>query len=389
MSRIEWDYHLIASEPREQVLRAQFSNALAGAAKWNVLFPRGTWHGANLAPVGGSIDLDSGILEEMVANWTAAGRPKLPVRVTHRHLDDDVPAKDRPALEKAVGWLTDLRVTAHGLEALTEWTPAGKAAVEGGEFAFWSPEWQPRHRDRRTGDVKGWWLSGTALTNDPFFNEMPPVAASTSSVESTEPTHTKEQHMTKEQLEALRASLGLAADATVEQILKASAERGAEIATLKAEATKLKASTPAAEVITAAVAPIKAQVDTLTAELAKRDAALLERDVNDAVAKAKRGDGKMGRTITEKLVAHAMRVAKSDGLAAAVDFLEAIPATVPVQAIGVDTKDEGALSASAANEKLTIIANELESKGVKAPMEVALASNPELARIARSLTTNR
>ena len=371
------------------ILRAQFSTAFA-AGKWNTLFPRGTWHGANLAPVGGSIDLDSGILEEMVANWEAAGRPKLPVRVTHRHLDDDVPAKDRPELEKAVGWLTDLRVTAQGLEAFTEWTPAGKAAVDGGEFAFWSPEWQPRHRDRRTGDVKGWWLSGTALTNDPFFNEMPPVAASTSSAETTEPNQ-QEQYMNEKQLEALRASLGLAADATVEQILKASAERGAEIATLKAEAVKLKASSTPAEVITAAVAPIKAQVDTLTAELAKRDAALLERDVNDAVSKARRGDGKMGRTITEKLVAHAMRVAKSDGLAAAVEFLEAIPASVPVQALGTDTTEEGAVTPATAHQKLIAAADANAKDGITgaAAMEKALRENPELARVARQLTTNR
>lgn len=193
--------------------------------------------------------------------------------------------------------------------------------------------------------------------------------------------------MTKEQLEALRASLGLAADATVEQILKASSMLVSERDTLKAEASKLKASTPDAAIITAAVAPIKEQVATLTAELAKRDAALLERDVNDAVAKAKRGDGKMGRTITEPLVARALKIAQGEGLKAAVDFLEALPATVPTAPLGVDTKAEGALSASAANEKLTVIANEMEAKGVKSPMEAAMAANPELTRAARSLTT--
>lgn len=369
-------------------LRASGGIAFAAeAGRWNLLFPRGTWHGANLAPVGGSIDLDSGILDEMVANWAAAGKPRLPVRVTHRHLDDDVPAKDRPSLEKAVGWLTDLRVTAQGLEALTEWTPTGKASVEGGEFAFWSPEWQPRHRDRRSGETKGWWLSGTALTNDPFFNEMPPVAASVASTETTD-THTKEQHMTKEQLEALRASLGLAADATVEQILKASSTLVSERDTLKAEAAKLKASTPDAAIITAAVAPIKEQVATLTAELAKRDAALLERDVNDAVVKAKRGDGKMGRTITEPLVARALKIAQGEGLKAAVDFLESLPATVPTAALGVDTKAEGALSASAAQAKLDALAGELRAKGVKDATAQAIAQLPTEALIAQGLATN-
>lgn len=377
-----------AVEAHVPTLRASGGIAFAAdAGRWNLLFPRGTWHGANLAPVGGSIDLDSGILDEMVANWAAAGKPKLPVRVTHRHLDDDVPAKDRPELEKAVGWLTDLRVTAQGLEALTEWTPTGKASVEGGEFAFWSPEWQPRHRDRRTGEVKGWWLSGTALTNDPFFNEMPPVAAS-ASAETTEPNH-KEQHMTKEQLEALRASLGLAADATAEQILKASAQLVGERDALKAESVKLKASVPTAEVITAAVAPVKAQVEALTAELAKRDAALLERDVDAIIATAKRGDGKTGRAINDVLVATAKKLAVADGLKAAQAFLEALPLSVPLAPMGLPSGDGAPLTAEAAGKKLQARADELRAKGDPTPMISAMREMPEVTLIAEGRSAPR
>lgn len=377
---------LCAHAPRVPMLRAQFSHALSAEGKWNLLFPRGTWHGANLAPIGGSINLDSGLLDEMVANWEAAGKPKLPVRKTHRHLDDDVPAKDRLELEKSFGWLTDLRVTAQGLEALTEWTPAGKAAVEGGEFAFWSPEWQPRHRDRRTGETKGWWLSGTALTNDPFFNEMPPVAASADDAEekSTDPTH-KEQHMTKEQLEALRTKLGLAADATVEQILTASSKLVEERDTLKAETSK--PATLPAEVITAAVAPVKAQVDALTAELAKRDAALLERDVEAIVATAKRGDGKTGRAINDVLVATAKKLAATDSLKAAADFLEALPLSVPLAAVGVAGVADEALSAEAAGKKLIARAEELRAKGDPTPMVTAMREMPRETLIAEGRTT--
>lgn len=366
------------------MLRAQFATAFAAeAAKWNVLFPRGTWHGANLKPIGGSIDLDSGLLEEMVANWQAAGKPKLPVRKTHRHLDDDVPAVDRPALERAFGWLTDLRVTAQGLEALTEWTPEGRTEVEGGAFAFWSPEWQPRHVDRRTGEVKGWWLSGTALTNDPFFNEMPPVAAA---VLPTDPPAALENPMNEEQLKQLRASLGLAADASVEVVLAAASKLGADVKALKASVEKQPTLTAAVQ------EAVKAAVEPLNAQLKAADSKLLELELAGLITTAKRGDGKLGRAIVDEKVKPvlsklvATESSREEGLKVAAAYLEAIPCTVPMQASGYGTRDEGKLTASAANEKLTRIADELRAKGVPNSMEQALLANPELAKAARALT---
>lgn len=364
-------------EARTPVLRAQFSGRFAASEVWNQLFPKGTWHGANLAPIGGSITIDDSMLEEMVANWRAAGSPPLPVYKTHGHLDEDVSPLERAELSKAFGYLTDFRVTAQGLEAKTEWTPAGKAMVDAGEFAFWSPEWQPRHRDRRTGEVKGWWLSGTALCSDPFFNEMPPVAASADDAETTDtnPQH-RSNTMNEEQLKQLRASLGLAADASVDTILKAAAETAT-----------LKASAPTADVITAAVAPVKAQVESLTAELAKRDAALLERDVEALVATAKRGDGKQGRAINDVLVATAKKLAK-DSLKAAEEFLQALPLTVPLAPSGVAGEAEAPLTAATAKEKLDAIADGLIKTGTKRglAMEEAIRANPELARVAQQLT---
>lgn len=361
------------------ILCAQFAGRFAASEVWNLLFPKGTWHGENLRPIGGSITIDDEMLKEMVANWREAGSPPLPVYKTHAHLDEDVSALERAELSKAYGYLTDFRVTAAGLEAKTEWTPAGKAMVDAGEFAFWSPEWQPKHRDRRTGEMKGWWLSATALCSNPFFQEMPPVAAS-AHAESTESPITKEQHMTKEQLEALRASLGLAADATVEQILKASADQRAALVATEA---KLKDSTPTAEVITAAVAPVKAQIETLKAELAKRDAAILERDVDALVATAKHGDGKSGRAINDVLVATAKKIAVSEGLTAAKSFLEALPLSVPLKATGVTGDVDTVLSAEAAAKKLNARAAELRAANVKNPTEVAINEMPEVAAIAQ------
>lgn len=338
--------------------------------RWNTLMPRGKWHGANLASVGGSIDLTDAYFAEMIANWQGAGKPRLPIRKTHLHLQ-----KDDPELQASYGSLTDFRIGATGLETLTDWTDNGRAEVRSGRFASWSPEWYPTHVDRRTGEKKGAWLSGTALTNDPFFISMPPVAASAA------PTpQDRSNTMNEEQLKALRAKLGLAADATPEQCIAAANKAGAVTAAVQ----------PNAEAITAAVAPVKAQVDALTASLATREkqvdaltASLLERDVTALVATAKRGDGKNGRAITDKQVALAQKLAKSDGLTAATEFLNELPLNVPIAAVGQAGTTDAPLTAAAASEKLKLEAEKLSKDGNTTPWLSALARNPELALLAQ------
>lgn len=360
------------------VLFGSFSTLRAAAVDskaWNLLMPRGTWHGKNFERLGGSITIDDAVLTSLVSNWQEAGRPPLPIRKTHGHLETDDPVK-LLELQKSYGLLTDLRITADGLEALTEWTPAGAELVRSGEWNFWSPEWAPRYQDRRSGEVKEWWLQGTALTNDPYFNEMPPVAAA---VLPTDPPAAQEQNpMNEEQLKQLRASLGLAADASVEVVLAAASKVQA-----------LKASVEKQPTITAAV---QEAVKPLVEQLKAADAELLEMKVTSLLASAKRGDGKMGRAIVDEKVKPvvmkliAAESSREEGLKAAAAYLDAFPCTVPMQAVGYGSKEEGALTASSANDKLNAIANELSAKGTKNAMEAALIANPELAKAARSLT---
>lgn len=381
---------LLADEvKRSDVLISAFTARALVAGRepqWNVIFPRGTWHGPNFEKLGGSFTVDDAFISEVIENWRAAGSPRLPVRWTHEHLRNDDPAKV-PFLDRKAANVIDLRATEQGLEGLTEWKPAGAKDIEDGVFDAWSAEWSPRHINRLTGKVGGWFLSGVALTSEPYFNLMPPVAAS-ASAESTEQPPTKEQHMmTKEQLELLRTSLGLAADATMEQIIKASADQRAA---LVASEAKLKDSTPTAEVITAAVAPVKAQIETLKAELAKRDAAILERDVEALVATAKRGDGKSGRAINDTLVATAKKLARGEGgLVEAKAFLEAIPMSVPLKATGVSGGDGEPLTAETAGKKLLARAEELRAQKDPNPMITAMREMPEVALIAEGRTTSR
>lgn len=315
----------------------------AAAAKWNLIFPRGEWHGANLAPIGGSITIDDEMLSDVVANWVAAGKPPLPVRKTHAHLDESDPVK-RLELEKAYGLLKDMRVTADGLEVLTEWNSAGAEAVRAGEWNFWSPEWQPSHTDRATGEKRGWWLSGVALTNDPFFNSMPAVAASS----AIPPRSSTGNQLKGKQMNyaKIAAALGMPEDSTEEAIIQACNSMKAAFdmkpqmqASLTAEVSK-------------AIEPLRATVETLKAEVAKKDEALFARDVEDVI-KAAKAEGFQCEPLRDAIVL----VAKAKGLDEARKLAAASP-KVNLTTTGVPGADgkkavASALEYSASLEKFS------------------------------------
>lgn len=376
----------LSAKPDDETIRMRFAagsplDASGAGPKWNVLIPMGTYHGPTLAPVGGKFTFDAAFFNELIANWKANGSFRIPVRWGHEHDRNNDPAKAKDLDRKAANG-TDLRVTAKGLEVLTDWNTTGRRDVTAGEFDSWSAEFRMRHLNRLTGEVGGPLLTGVGLTNDPFFNLMPPVAAS-AGAESTDPTPNQEQQMTPEQLKKWALSLGLSADATAEQCISASNER-----VTAAEARISAAATVPSEVINAAVKPVQDQVIALSAALEVEKNKGLERDVDAAIEAGKRGDGKMGRAITAELRGFILATAKgAGGLAEAQKLIAAIPASIPMKAIGIESAAEGGISASAANEKLNSIANELQAKGDKAPMESAMRSYPELAKAARSLST--
>jgi phage I-like protein len=366
------------------LLRAAFANRLEAdaAPKWNLLLPKGEWFGENFKALGGSIAIDDAMLAEIVGNWRDAGRPPLPVRKTHLHLDDATPALDRAELDASFGLIEDLRITTSGLEALTRWTDEGRALVAGGRWNFWSAEWQPKHRDRSTGEVKGWWLSGSALTNSPFFNSMPRVAASEVAV-STQPPTPKEKRMLPELKKRLAMALKCAEDCTDEELV-ASCEKtmGAAVSASAIE-EKLTAS------INAAVSPLQAQlkasleqVETLKTDAEKAKTALLERDVEALMVSAK-SEGKAVEPLREFVVS----AAKREGIEAAKKLVAALPVTVALKATGIDG-DNKPLSASDAATKLEAIRAANVAAGMTGviAMESAMRSNPELARAAQALT---
>lgn len=123
----------------------------------------------------------------------------------------------------AVGWLKagTFRIAANGqIEAQAEWTPRGKAIIEAREYRYVSPAIAYSRADN---EVKG--LFSLGLVPRPNFTELPALNSQTDSL------------MTKEQLTALCAALGLAADAAPDTIIASAAKLKADHATALNAAT--------------------------------------------------------------------------------------------------------------------------------------------------------
>ena len=159
------------------------------AKRWQPIATTGTWSGHTA----GKFTLQTEDLETIVANFKRLG---LDVVVDYEHQSlygDKAPAS---------GWIRHpdgLRVQDGALVAYIEWTDAAKAQIKAGEYRYLSPTLVPHGTDPKSGEDVGWTLHSVALTNTPFFNELPPIAAKNQS------SHKKETEMTKEQMEALQA----------------------------------------------------------------------------------------------------------------------------------------------------------------------------------------
>jgi phage I-like protein len=303
-------------------------------AKWNLIFPRGEWFGQNLAPIGGSIKLDDALFAELMTNWQNAGRPPLPV--TYHHVDSEhAPGVTPEEKKKAAGWFEDLRVTPYGLEGLTKWTEAAKERIRADEYRFFSPEWTSQHIDRRTGETKGWWLYGAALLNDPFFNELPRVAAKDIEItthQTTKGTAPKEPQMDKKRL---CAALGMPETAPDEEVMAAleakckakQPDDGAKLsAAMKEVAEPLKAALSATE---AKVALLEAANAKLVTERLDVEVKLLADEVVAA--------GKVLPVDREKVVAFAKKYSVEDARTVYGGMARVVPATGELGIKGDDT----------------------------------------------------
>lgn len=178
---------------------------------------------------------------KVVAAATAYWSPEdMPLDFDHQTLNTITkggPGGQAPAS----GWVktANLSAEADGVYANDiDWTPQAAAAITGKQYKYFSPLMGVKN-----GEVTG--LYGGGLTNDPAIAGLTRVAAS-------------RFHSTKEpemNLSALAVSLGLPADATLDQILAAQTAQAARLSA--ASAALGVASDATAEQIAAAGAALK------------------------------------------------------------------------------------------------------------------------------------
>lgn len=134
--------------------------------RWIPLVPLGKWD----HPQYGNLEITPATIQRMHDNHEV-GLPgiELPIDIDHSY----------GGSSEAAGWLVSTEVRADGLWGLVEFNDWGMELVESKRFRYISPEWFPKWKDPQTGKHYEDVLTSIALTNRPFFKDLPALLAST------------------------------------------------------------------------------------------------------------------------------------------------------------------------------------------------------------------
>lgn len=139
--------------------------------EWVQLAYVGKFHGHPM----GDFEITADHITAMVANFKADPRGRVVVDYEHQTLW----SRDNGRPAPAAGWLVecearDVNTTLWGK---IEWTESASTSIRAGEYSYLSPVIQWKHIDRMSGTSAGTRLHSVALTNTPFLDRLPAVAA--------------------------------------------------------------------------------------------------------------------------------------------------------------------------------------------------------------------
>lgn len=135
--------------------------------------------------------------------------------IDHEHFKHDAGKETR-----AFGWLTRLQNRGDGIYGQIRWTGTGEAAVNGGDYRFFSTEYDPAdveilNRDGGKITARPLRLSGLTLTNSPNNKGAKPITNRHLQAE----TQTKIKNEKSNTMKQVAQTLGLSAEASEEAIV--------------------------------------------------------------------------------------------------------------------------------------------------------------------------
>jgi phage I-like protein len=299
-------------------------------------------------------------------------------------VNDGHPTDDKVA----AGWIEDLDIRGDGLWMLNSWTARARRHILADELRYLSPTFSENATDRATGKPQGPTLFGAGLLNDPFLQELPRVAAS--AVPPPAPKANKGASMDAKELRTL---LGLAADATDEDVKKHLAQRDEEVKQLKAKAEAAErlqlSSNEAAQKLSQAHEALKLQAEESKKLAARVDA--MEKEKQEAAIVSLQRELVTAGKIVAASQEHVRTYALALGVDKAKEFFTALPTVVQTGEAGVAGKSTTGDETSAAQAKLDARIAELrKADGSLKYMDahrLALSEAPELGKVLYSSAT--
>jgi phage I-like protein len=247
-----------------RILNREFQHPADG---WYQIEPKGSH--ANLSHSVVQV-IDDEAAESIVNRFNAeADKPAFPgMLIDHEHFKHDQDKETR-----AYGWLMRLLNREDGIYGQVKWTTTGRAAVDGGDYRFFSTEYDPKDllvlnkatTAARLNHVKPMRLDGLTLTNDPNNKGGKPITNRETAEEFRRgpegpPAGSKTQNQ-RTQMKSVATKLGLSAEASEETIL-------AEVTKITNRATEAEGKvTP----LTNRVQALETENTTLVAEQIEAD----------------------------------------------------------------------------------------------------------------------
>ncbi len=235
------------------------------ADNWYHIEPKGEF--AN-APARVVQVLDDAAMQSIANRFSAdAAKPNFAgLLIDHEHFKHQADQETR-----AYGWLMKVENRADGLYGQIRWTATGKAAVDGGDYRFFSTEYSPAdlqvlNRDGAAAGeprrVRPMRLSGLTLTNDPNNRGARPITNRADDDRRAQPQKQKDT------MKSVAHALGLAPEASEEAILGAvqllnrrATDAESARTTAQADVTRLQGEVTAlqADRIAAVLAPLDSE----------------------------------------------------------------------------------------------------------------------------------